>query len=151
MTLTFWSWISFWTNTNVVIVVYQTPSIIKTRGTRTCWNCKKKYAYTRINLYFCYICTASYLCLPTNPCMASDPCPLLKSVSSNKSMSYEITVPPNPCPLESLLNQICVLPSRFSLRSVSFTLAEKWRHNNIRWRCFPRLRKHCIPLLLERI
>jgi hypothetical protein len=34
------------------------------------------------------------------------------------------------CPLELLLTQICILPNRFSLRSVSFTLAEEWCHNN---------------------
>jgi hypothetical protein len=52
----------------------------------------------------------------TNPCTSSDPCPLLKSVSSNKSMSYEINVPPNPCPFTV---QICVLWNHFSLKSVS--------------------------------
>ena len=63
----------------------------------------------------------------SNPCTASDLCPLLKSVSSNKSMSFYRT---DLCPLESLLTQICILPNRFSLRSVSFTLAEEWCHNN---------------------
>ena len=146
MTLTFWSWISFWTNTNVVVVVYQTPSIIKTRGTRTCWNCKKnmhiqelififaiyvrlKSMYGLRSMFSPQICVfqqihvrpqirvlSSNLCLPTNPCTSSDLCPLLKSVSSNKSMSYEINVPPNPCPF---IVQICVLWNRFSLKSVS--------------------------------
>ena len=50
----------------------------------------------------------------SNPCTASDPCPVLKSVSSNKSMSYKITVP-----------QICVL---LPCRSVSFGIAS---HSNL--------------------
>jgi hypothetical protein len=152
MTLTFWSWISFWTNTNVVVVVYQTPSIIKTRGTRTCWNCKKnmhiqelififaiyvrlKSMYGLRSVFSPQICVFQQIYVLWNQC-------------TPKSVSFYCS---DLCPLESLLTQICVLPNRFSLRSVSFTLAEKWRHNNIRWRCFPRLRKHCIPLLLERI
>ncbi len=52
----------------------------------------------------------------SNPCTTSDPCPLHKSVSSNKSMSYKITVSPNPCPFTL---QICVLWNRFSLKYVS--------------------------------
>ena len=107
MTLAFWSWISFWTTTKVVIVIYQTPSI-KTRGTRTCWNCKKKYGYTRSNLHICYICKTQIHVQPQ-----------ICVLSSNRSL------PTNLCPIKLLYHQIHVLLPR---RSVSFGFAS---HSNL--------------------
>ena len=79
-------------------------------GTDCTGSCKSNYhRYDHGHIYHIYM-------QDSNPCTASDMCPLLKSVSSNKSMSYKITVPPIPCPFTA---QICVLWNRFSLKSVS--------------------------------
>ena len=144
MTLTFWSWISFWTNTNVVIVVYQTPSIIKTRGTRTCWNCKKNmHIQELIFIFAIYVRLKSMYGLRS--VFSPQICvfqqihvrPQIRVLSSN------LCLPTNLCPMKLMYPQIRVLllcrsvsfgiashSNRFSLRSVSFTLAEKWPHNN---------------------
>jgi hypothetical protein len=61
---------------------------------------------------------SSHMCLPTNPCSIKLLYPQIRVLLPRKSVSFGI------------LTQICVLPNRFSLSSVSFTLAEKWRHDN---------------------